>query len=124
MIGVSTMANAQMDTGVQLKDLVGIWKPNLFEDDVTNVIKFSGDGTYRIAWNIDMIDTRPVDRGQTKLEGDHVIFIPSESPACGKNAGNYTIKMTEKGNLKFTLQEDLCDRRCCLFGRELIRMVP
>ena len=112
------------DTGVQLKDLIGIWKPDLPGDDVSKVIKFNEDGTYIIAYDIDKLATRPLDRGKIRLEGEQITFIPSESPSCKTTMGKYTIKMTEKGNFQFTLQEDSCDRRRCLFGPELIRIKP
>ena len=112
------------ETGVQLKDLIGIWKPDLPGDDVGEVIKFNDDGTYIIAYDVDKLATRPLDRGQIKLEGEQITFMPSESPACKTTMGKYTIKMTEKGKFQFTLQEDPCDRRRCLFGRNLIRIKP
>ena len=112
------------ETGVQLKDLIGIWKPDLPGDNVSEVIKFNDDGTYIIAYDVDKLATRPLDRGQIKLEGVQITFMPSESPACKTTMGKYTIKMTEKGNFQFTLQEDPCDRRRCLFGRKLIRIKP
>ena len=112
------------ETGVQLKDLIGIWKPDLPGDNVSEVIKFNDDGTYIIAYDVDKLATRPLDRGQIKLEGGQITFMPSESPACKTTMGKYTIKMTEKGNFQFTLQEDPCDRRRCLFGRKLIRIKP
>jgi hypothetical protein len=112
------------ETGVQLKDLIGIWKPDLPGDNVSEVIKFNDDGTYIIAYDVDKLATRPLDRGQIKLEGEQITFMPSESPACKTTIGKYTIKMTEKGNFQFTLQEDSCDGRRCLFGPELIRYMP
>ncbi len=112
------------ETGVQLKDLIGIWKTDLPGDNVSEVIKFNDDGTYIIAYDVDKLSTRPLDRGQIKLEGEQITFMPSESPACKTTMGKYTIKMTEKGNFQFTLQEDPCDRRRCLFGRKLIRIKP
>jgi len=112
------------ETGVQLKDLIGIWKPDLPGDNVSEVIKFNDDGTYIIAYDVDKLATRPLDRGQIKLEGGQITFMPSESPACKTTMGKYTIKMTEKGSFQFTLQEDPCDRRRCLFGRKLIRIKP
>jgi hypothetical protein len=112
------------DNSIQLKDLIGIWKPDSSNDNLSSVIKFGENGTYRIAYNVERLDTRPIDKGQFKLEGEHITFIPSESPACKTNTGEYTIKMTEKGNFEFTRLEDPCDRRRCLFGRELIRINP
>jgi len=116
--------NGQCEDGVKLRDLIGIWKTDLPGNDVSRVIKFSGDGTYKIAWDVDKLDTRPVDRGQIKLEGEQITFIPSESPACKTNMGKYAIKMTEKGNFEFSLQEDSCFDRRCLFGSEIIRIKP
>lgn len=112
------------DAGVQLKDLIGIWKPDTTNDMLTSVIKFYDDGTYRIAYDVEKIETRPIDKGQIKLEGEDINFIPLESPACKTNAGKYTIKKIEKSKFEFTVQEDLCDRRRCLFGRKLIRIEP
>ena len=112
------------ETGVQLKDLIGIWKPDTTNDMLISFIKFYDDGTYRIAYDVEKIETRPTDKGQIKLEGKDITFIPSESPMCKTNPGKYTIKKIEKGKFEFTLQEDPCDRRRCLFGRKLIRIKP
>ncbi len=112
------------ETGVKLKDLIGIWKPDLPGNNVSEVIKFNDDGTYIIAYDVDKLAKRPLDRGQIKLEGGQITFMPSESPACKTTMGKYIIIMTEKGNFQFTLQEDPCDRRRCLFGSKLIRIKP
>jgi hypothetical protein len=112
------------ETGVQLKDLIGIWKPDTTNDMLISFIKFYDDGTYRIAYDVEKIETRPTDKGQIKLEGKDITFIPSESPMCKTNPGKYTIKKIEKGKFEFTVQEDPCDRRRCLFGSKLIRIKP
>jgi hypothetical protein len=112
------------DAGVQLKDLIGIWKPDTTDDMLTSVIKFYDDGTYRIAYDVEKIETRPIDKGQIRLDGEDITFIPSESPACKTNTGKYTIKKIEKSKFEFSVQEDPCDRRRCLFGRKLIRIKP
>ena len=64
---------------------------------------------------LEKIETRPTDKGQIKLEGKDITFIPSESPMCKTNTGKYAIKKIEKGKFEFTFQEDQCDRRRCLF---------
>jgi hypothetical protein len=121
----SAVENGQCtDAGVQLKDLIGIWKPDTTDDMLTSVIKFYDDGTYRIAYDVEKIETRPIDKGQIRLDGEDITFIPSESPACKTNTGKYTIKKIEKSKFEFTVQEDPCDRRRCLFGRKLIRIKP
>ena len=112
------------ETGVQLKDLIGIWKPDTTNDMLISFIKFYDDGTYRIAYDVEKIETRPTDKGQIKLEGKDITFIPSESSMCKTNPGKYTIKKIEKGKFEFTVQEDPCDRRRCLFGSKLIRIKP
>ena len=112
------------ETGVQLKDLIGIWKPDTTNDMLISFIKFYDDGTYRIAYDVEKIETRPTDKGRIKLEGKDITFIPSESPMCKTNPGKYTIKKIEKGKFEFTVQEDPCDRRRCLFGSKLIRIKP
>ena len=120
-----TVENGQCEeTGVQLKDLIGIWKPDTTNDMLISFIKFYDDGTYRIAYDVEKIETRPTDKGQIKLEGKDITFIPSESPMCKTNPGKYTIKKIEKGKFEFTVQEDPCDRRRCLFGSKLIRIKP
>jgi hypothetical protein len=112
------------DSCVQLKDLIGIWKPDTTNNMFISLIKFYDDGTYRIAYDVEKIETRPTDKGQIKLEGKDITFIPSESPMCKTNKGKYTIKKIEKDKFEFTVKEDLCDRRRCLFGRKLIRISP
>ena len=112
------------ETGVQLKDLIGIWKPDTTNDMLISFIKFYDDGTYRIAYDVEKIETRPTDKGQIKLEGKDITFIPSESPMCKTYPGKYTIKKIEKSKFEFTVQEDPCDRRRCLFGSKLIRIKP
>jgi len=112
------------DSCVQLKDLIGIWKPDTTNDMLISFIKFYDDGTYRIAYDVEKIETRPTDKGRIKLEGKDITFIPSESPMCKTNPGKYTIKKIEKGKFEFTVQEDPCDRRRCLFGSKLIRIKP
>ena len=37
------------DTGVKLKDFIGIWKQDV-PMEIYMVLKISGDGTYRMAW--------------------------------------------------------------------------
>ena len=112
------------DSCVQLKDLIGIWKPDTTNDMFISFIKFYDDGTYRIAYDVEKIETRPTDKGQIKLEGKDITFIPSESPMCKTTPGKYTIKKIENGKLEFTVQEDPCDRSRCLFGRKLIQIKP
>ena len=112
------------ETGVQLKDLIGIWKPDTTNDMLISFIKFYDDGTYRIAYDVEKIETRPTDKGQIKLEGKDITFIPSESPMCKTNQGKYTIKKIEKGKFEFTVQKDQSERRRCLFGRILIWISP
>jgi len=111
------------DTAVKSKDLIGIWKQDV-PMAIYMVLKFSGDGTYRIAWDVDKLDTRPVDRGQIKFEGKQVTFVSSESPTCKTYIGNYTIKMTEKGNFQLTVQEDQCNLRRRIFVSEWTRVKP
>ena len=121
----SAVENGQCtDTGVQLNDLIGIWRPDTNSDMFISYIKFYDDGTYRIAYSVEKIETRPIDKGQIKLEGKDITFIPSESPACETITGTYIIKKIEKGKFEFTVQKDLCDRRRCLFGRKLIQIKP
>ena len=112
------------ETGIQLQDLIGIWKPDTDNDMYIRFIKFYDDGTYRIAYDVEKIETRPTDKGQIKLEGKDITFTPSESPMCKNNQGKYTIKKIEKDKFEFTVQEDPCDRRRCLFSRNLIRISP
>ena len=112
------------DSCVQLKDLIGVWKPDTTNDMFISFIKFYDDGTYRIAYDVEKIETRPTDKGQIKLEGKDITFIPSESPMCKTNPGKYTIKKIANGKFEFTVQEDPCDRRRCLFGSKLIRIKP
>jgi hypothetical protein len=112
------------DSCVQLKDLIGIWKPDTTNDMFISFIKFYDDGTYRIAYDVEKIETRPTDKGQIKLEGKDITFIPSESPMCKTNPGKYTIKKISNGKFEFTVQEDPCDRRRCLFGPKLIWISP
>ena len=81
---------------VELKDLIGIWKPDLPQEGYSMVLKFSGDGNYRMAWSVEKLDTRPVDRAQVRFEGQQVTFVSSESPTCKNYIGKYNIKMTEK----------------------------
>jgi hypothetical protein len=40
------------DAGIQLNDLVGIWKPDTTNDMFISFIKFYGDGNYRIAYDV------------------------------------------------------------------------
>ncbi len=112
------------ETDIQLQDLIGIWKPDTDNDMYIRFIKFYNDGTYRIAYSVEKIETRPIDKGRIRLEGEDITFIPLESPACKTNTGKYTIKKIEKSKFEFTVQEDLCDRRRCLFGHRLIRIKP
>ena len=125
LMALGTIGNGVCeDAGENLKDLIGIWKPDTTNDMLTSVIKFYDDGTYRIAYDAEKIETRPIDKGQIRLEGEDITFIPSESPACKTNIGKCTIKKIEKGKFEFIVQEDPCDRRRCLFGRKLIQIKP
>jgi hypothetical protein len=112
------------DSGVELIDLIGIWKPDTSNDMLISYIRFYNDGNYRIAYDVEKIETRPTDKGKIKLKGEDITFIPSESPMCKTTQGNYMIKKIGKDKFEFTVQEDLCDRRRCLFGRQLIRVKP
>jgi hypothetical protein len=112
------------DTDVELTDLVGIWKPDTSNDMLISYIRFYNDGNYRIAYDVEKIETRPTDKGKIKLKGKDITFIPSESPMCKNTQGKYHIKKIEKDKFEFTVQEDSCDRRRCLFGRKLIRIKP
>ena len=99
------------DTGIKPKELIGIWKQDI-PVDIVLVLRLSADGTFRMAWGVDRLDTRPVDRGKVKFEGNQVTFASSESPTCKNHIGNYNISMTEKGNFQLTVEEDPCyDRR-------------
>ena len=109
---------------IQLQDLIGIWKPDTTNDMFISFIKFYDDGTYRIAYDVEKIETIPTDKGKIKLEEKDITFIPSESPMCKTNKGKYTINKIEKNKFEFTVKEDLCDRRRCLFGQKLIRISP
>ena len=66
--------------GVQLKDLIGIWKPDTTNDMLISFIKFYDDGTYRIAYDVEKIETRPTDKGQIKLEGERHHFHSIRKP--------------------------------------------
>ena len=112
------------DTGFKSKDLIGIWKPDLPEEGFSKVLKFSNDGTYRIAWSVEKLDTRPVDKGQVRFEGEQVTFVPSGSPTCKTNTGRYSIKMTEKGNFQLTVNDDPCYERRADFVPEWTRVKP
>ena len=57
------------DTAVNLKNSIGIWEPDLPEKGYSTVIEFSGNKSFRMAWSIEKLETRPVDRGSFKLEG-------------------------------------------------------
>ncbi|MGD9017891.1 MAG: hypothetical protein PVH30_10935, partial [Desulfobacterales bacterium] len=70
------------DTDVELTDLVGIWKPDTSNDMLISYIRFYNDGNYRIAYDVEKIETRPTDKGKIKLKGKDITFIPSESPMC------------------------------------------
>ena len=68
------------DAGVNLKDLIGIWKPDLRQGALDIVLKFRGDGSFGIAYSVEKLDTRPVDRGQVKFEVKIVTFVSSDRP--------------------------------------------
>jgi hypothetical protein len=111
------------DEIIQLNDLVGIWTQDTSPEDFTkSVIKFREDGTYTIAYDIEKIETGPVDKGQIKFEGIDIVFIPSESPMCTNNSGKYAINKIEKDKLELTAQEDTCERRRAALNRKLIRI--
>ena len=113
------------EDSIPLNDLIGIWTQDTTpEDYTTSVIKFSKDGTYTIAYDVEKITTRPVDKGQIKLEGKDIIFIPSESPMCRTNPGRYAINKIEKEKFELTVQEDPCERRRAALNRKLIRINP
>jgi hypothetical protein len=124
MFFLSAENGQSTDAGVQLKDLIGIWKPDTTNDMLISFIKFYNDGTYRIAYDVEKIETRPTDKGQIILEGENITFIPSESPMCKSDPGKYTIIKVEKDMFEFAVQDDTCERRRCLFGRKLIRIEP
>ena len=98
------------DTGVKSEDLIGIWKQDI-PVDIVLVLRLSADGTFRMAWGVDRLDTRPVDKGEVKFEGNQVTFASSESPTCRNHIGNYNISMTEKGNFQLKVIEDPCNDR-------------
>ena len=98
------------DDSVKLIDLIGLWKSDSDHYDI--VLKFNTDGTFGIAYSVEKLDYRPIDRGKFKLEGQQVTFISSESPTCKSYTGKYGVKMIKKGNLQLTVEEDPCyDRR-------------
>ena len=106
------------ETSVTLKDLIGIWKPDVSGGDHTLIIKFNDDGSFRMAWKVDRLDTRPIDKGQVRLEGKQVTFFSSESLTCKNEIGKYTIGMIEKGTFRLTMQEDPCVSRSSVFVSE------
>lgn len=113
------------DEIIQLNDLVGIWTQDTTPEDFTkSVIKFSKDGTYTIAYDVEKIETKPVDKGELKFEGKDIVLIPSESPMCTNYSGKYAIKKIEKDKLELTAQEDPCERRRAALNRALIRIYP
>ena len=97
--------------GVKSEDLIGIWEQDL-PADILIVLKIGADGTFRMAWEVEKLNTRPIDKGQIKFDGNQVTFVSSESPTCKNLIGKYNIMMTEKGNFQLTEMEDPCyDRR-------------
>jgi hypothetical protein len=111
------------ENGIQLKDLIGIWKLGTTNDMLISFIKFYDYEAYRSAYDVEK-KTRPTDKSQIKFDGKDITFIPSESPMCKTNQGKYTIKKIEKGKFEFTVQKDQSERRRCLFGRILIWISP
>ena len=112
------------DDNIQLNDLIGIWTQDMTGDYLRSVVKFSKDGTYIIAYDVEKIKTRPTEKGQIKIEGKDITFIPSESHMCKNTLGRYAINKVEKKKFKFIVQEDQCIPRRDTFSRKIIRINP
>ena len=97
------------DAGANLKNLIGMWKPD--SDHYNLVLKFNTDGTFGIAYSVEKLDTRPIDRGKFKIEGEQLTFVSSGSPTCKTHIGKYSIKMIKKGNFQLTVEQDPCNDR-------------
>ena len=125
LIAFSIVGNSQRtETSVTFKDLIGIWKSDVPGDDHSLVVKFNGDGSYRMAWKIDRLDTRPIDKGQVRLDGKQITFFSSDSLTCKNEIGKYTINRIENGNFQLTMQEDPCVARRSVFAPEWNRIKP
>lgn len=112
------------DDNIQLNDLIGIWTQDMTGDYLRSVVKFSKDGTYIIAYDVEKIETRPTEKGQIEIEEMNITLIPLESHMCETTHGRYAINIVEKSKLEFNVQEDQCIPRRDTFGRKLIRINP
>ena len=110
------------ETSVRLKDFVGVWKPVASGKDHSLVIRFDGDGSFRMAWKVNELDTRPIDKGQIKLEGKQVTVYSTESLTCNNGTGRYTIAMMEKGRFRFGVKDDQCVARRSFFAPQWIQI--
>ena len=119
LITLLTIGNSQSnETHITVKDLIGIWKPNAPGDDHSLVIKFAGDGSFQMAWKVDRLDSRPIDRGHFSLEEKQVTFFSSDSLTCKDEIGKYSIAMIERGRFQLTMIEDPCVSRRSVFVPE------
>ncbi len=103
------------EMNVTLKDFVGTWKPDVSGGNHSPVIKFNGDGSFRMAWKVEKLDSRPIDKGQVRLKGKQVAFFSSDSLTCKNEVGKYTIGMIDKDSFQLNMQEDPCVSRSSVF---------
>lgn len=112
------------DNGVKFDELVGIWKPDVPQGVLDMFLKFNGDSTFSIAYDVEKLETRPVDKGKIKIEGKQVTFISSGSPTCKDKIGKYDIKLSGEGNFQLAAHEDPCSDRRSIFVPEWTRVKP
>lgn len=108
------------ESNVNLKDLNGIWKPNV--NHLNMFLRFNSDSSYGIAYSIKKLDTRPFDKGQVKKDGNQIAFVSLGSPTCKTNIGKYSIKMEDKDIFQLTVNEDPCADRRGIFAPGWIRV--
>lgn len=84
-------------------------------------IRFDDDGTYRMARELDELDSKPYAIDSYHFEGTEMLsktIKVSGVPSCGKKIGRYEIRLLENGNIWVFAIEDLCEARALDISRE------
>ena len=120
LIAVCSIDNGNcIDNNANLDALVGIWQCT---DQGFVFLKINNDGSYTFAHSVDVIDTRPVEKGNIVIDMAHIDFVSSQSIVCDNLIGKYDVSVLEKNKFKLVVREDPCGDRRGTFAHEYYRV--